>query len=95
MHYVTSRTHQMQKHNFSVTCLGVLFMETARAHPSIKNSVSTFHASDAPECTRRSHRMQNDKFGVTCLGALFVEFVSVPPSSKNYVLMFHGLDAPE
>jgi hypothetical protein len=29
MHYVTHRSHQMQKHKLDVTCPGVLFMETA------------------------------------------------------------------
>jgi hypothetical protein len=27
-HYVTHRSHQMQKHKFSVMCPGTLFMET-------------------------------------------------------------------
>jgi hypothetical protein len=30
MHYVTSRTHQMQKHKFGATCLGVLFVESVQ-----------------------------------------------------------------
>jgi hypothetical protein len=29
MHYVTSRSHRMQKHKFHITCPGTLFMETA------------------------------------------------------------------
>jgi hypothetical protein len=29
MHYVTRRSHRMQKDMFDVTCSGVLFMETA------------------------------------------------------------------
>jgi hypothetical protein len=33
MHFVTYRSHQMQKHKFSVFCPGWLFMETAQGPP--------------------------------------------------------------
>jgi hypothetical protein len=51
MHYMTSTSHQMQKHRFGVTCLDVFLPNLYRSHPSMKNSASPFHASDAPECT--------------------------------------------
>jgi hypothetical protein len=33
LHYVTRRSHRMQKHRFSITCPGVLMMETAPGPP--------------------------------------------------------------
>jgi hypothetical protein len=33
MHYVTRRSHKMQKHKFSVMCPSALFMETALGAP--------------------------------------------------------------
>jgi hypothetical protein len=50
MLYVSGRSHRMQKHMFGVTCPNVLFMETAQAHPRMKNRASTFLDPDAPEC---------------------------------------------
>jgi hypothetical protein len=51
MHYVTRRSHQMQKHKFGITCLTSLLMNPYRAHMSMKSSVLTFNAQDALECT--------------------------------------------
>jgi hypothetical protein len=48
-HYVTRRSHWMQKHKFGVTCPGTFFWDPQRAHPSMKNSVSMFCVTDAPE----------------------------------------------
>jgi hypothetical protein len=47
MHYVTRRSHLMQKHKVDVTCPDAPFVECLRSHPSIKNSASMFHAPDA------------------------------------------------
>jgi hypothetical protein len=44
MHYVTSRSHRMQKYKFGVTYLGALFVE------SVSVRVLTFHSPDALEC---------------------------------------------
>jgi hypothetical protein len=33
MHYVTRRSHRMQKYKFNVTCLGALFLDTAPGLP--------------------------------------------------------------
>jgi hypothetical protein len=51
MHYVIHKSHQMQKHKFGVMSPDTLFMETASGPPELENSVSMFHAADAPECT--------------------------------------------
>jgi hypothetical protein len=51
MHYMTRRSHQMQKHKFSVRVLVHFLWEPHRTHPSMKNIVSSFRAPDAPECT--------------------------------------------
>jgi hypothetical protein len=33
MHYVTHRTHWMQKHKFGVTCVGTLFVQSVPVPP--------------------------------------------------------------
>jgi hypothetical protein len=33
MHYVTHKSHRMQKHKFVITCLGALFIETSPGPP--------------------------------------------------------------
>jgi hypothetical protein len=81
MHYVTHQSHQMQKHRFHVTCPDALFMETAPAHPSMKNSASTFHTHGCTGLhyvTHAPHRMQKHKFGITCPAALFMETAPSP-----------------
>jgi hypothetical protein len=49
MHYVTHKSHRMQKHKFGITCLGMLFVESVHFPPERENSASMFHAPDAPE----------------------------------------------
>jgi hypothetical protein len=51
MHYVNHRSCRMQKHMFGVTCSNVLLCDLYWSHPSMKNSASTFHDPDPPECT--------------------------------------------
>jgi hypothetical protein len=51
MHYVTGRSHQMQRYKFGVTRPGVLFVESVPVSPDIKNSASTFYALDSTECS--------------------------------------------
>jgi hypothetical protein len=84
MHYVTRRSHRMQKHKFGVTCSGALFVILYQSHLSMKNSASMFHAADAPECTMRPvdpTGRKKHKFHIKCLGELFV--ISVPVSPEH------------
>jgi hypothetical protein len=37
MHYVTCRSHLMQKHKFGIMCPGALFMDTAPGPPEQEN----------------------------------------------------------
>jgi hypothetical protein len=41
----------MQKYKFDITCPDALFKEIAQSPPEYKNSVLSFHAPDATECT--------------------------------------------
>jgi hypothetical protein len=50
MHYVTHGLHQMQKHKFDVASPDKLFVGSAPAHPSMKNSASTFENASRPPC---------------------------------------------
>jgi hypothetical protein len=86
MHYVTGRSHRMQKYKIGVMCPGVLFVESEPVQP--KHEKWCIDVS-CPGCTRmhyvthRSHRMQNHKFGVMCPSVLFVESVSVLPEHEK------------
>jgi hypothetical protein len=51
MPYMTCSSHRMKKHKFGIMCPNTPFIETDRAHPRTKTSVSMFCAPDAPECT--------------------------------------------
>jgi hypothetical protein len=51
MHYVTHRSHRMQKHKFGVTSPDSLFMETTPSLPEHENSVLLFRVLDTLECT--------------------------------------------
>jgi hypothetical protein len=51
MHYVTYTSHRMQKHKSIVTYPNMFLWKPHGAHRSMKNSVSTFNAFHALECT--------------------------------------------
>jgi hypothetical protein len=51
MHYVTRKSHSMEKHKFVVTCHDVHFMETAMGPPEYTKRASTFHGLDTMEFT--------------------------------------------
>jgi hypothetical protein len=86
MHYVTQRSHRMQKHNFSVTCPGTVFVETASVPPKHeKYYINISHRGRAGlrYMTRRSNRMQKLKFGVTCPPVVFMETAPGPPEHEK------------
>jgi hypothetical protein len=98
MHYVTRRSHRMQKYKFNVTCPGVLFMESTLGPPEHEKEcvdISCPNHIGLLYMIHRSHRMQKHKFDVTCLDTLFVESVLVPPGHENIVSTFHAPDAPQ
>jgi hypothetical protein len=81
MHYMTRRSHQMQKHKFGLMCPRALFMETTPGpakHEKWCIDVSRRGRNEIHYVTHRSHQMQRHTFGVTCPGAFFVESVLVP-----------------
>jgi hypothetical protein len=76
MHYVTHRSHRMQKHKFSITCPSVLFVESVPVPPKQKKlcvDVSGPGRTGMHYVTCGTHWMQKHKFGVTCPIVLFVE----------------------
>jgi hypothetical protein len=86
MHCVTHRYHQMQKHKFGITILGVLFMEPALGpleHEKYCVDVSRPGHTGMHYVSRRSHRMQKHKFGITCPNVIFVESISVLPEDEK------------
>jgi hypothetical protein len=96
MHYVTQRSHWIQKHKFSVTCPRTLFVETASGPPEHEKlcvDVSCPGRTRVHYVSHRSHWMQKHKFSVTCLGALFVETTQGPPKQENSASMFRTPDA--
>jgi hypothetical protein len=66
----------MQKHNFGVTCLGVLFVESIPVPPENEKyciDVSRPGHTRMHYVTRKSHWMEKHKFSVTCPSALFMD----------------------
>jgi hypothetical protein len=86
MHYVTCISDWMQKHKFGITCLDVVFMDTASGPPEHEKycvNVSCPGCTTMHYMTHRSDQMQNHKFGVTCLGVLFMEATPGPPEHEK------------
>jgi hypothetical protein len=50
IHYVTHRSHCMQKHMVDVTCPPVLVVKSVPVPPEHENSVSMFLTLNTPEC---------------------------------------------
>jgi hypothetical protein len=73
MHYVTSRSHRIQKHMFGITCPSALFVETSPVpleHEKYCVDVSWPGWIGMHYVTRRSR--------ITCPGTIFVELIPVP-----------------
>jgi hypothetical protein len=86
MHYVTRRSHRIQKHKFSVTCPNALFVKSVlipAEHEKFSVDVSRPERTRMHYVTHRSHRMQKHKYGVACLVALFVKSIPVPPEPEK------------
>jgi hypothetical protein len=98
MHYVTRRSHQLQKHKFGVTCPGTLFVRSDPGPSEHENCASLFHTLDAP----KHNTLPIDPTGskstssAYCVSARFLwDPNRAHPSMKNIAVMFHTLDAPE
>jgi xanthine/CO dehydrogenase XdhC/CoxF family maturation factor len=86
MHYVTHRSHRMQKHKIGITCLGalsVIFVLVAAEHEKYYVNVLRPGHTGMHYVTHRSHQMQKQKFSITCPGVLFVISVPVPPEHEK------------
>jgi hypothetical protein len=76
MHYMTHRSIWMQKHKFTTTCPGTLFVGSELGPPKHKNSVSTFHVLD---CRGNVPR-------VACVARYSPKFwIQLAPSSGKYL----------
>jgi hypothetical protein len=97
MHNVTRRSHQMQKHMFSVTCLDAPFIESIpvpHEHENQCDHVSRPGRTGMHYVTLTSDRMQKHKLGVTCPGAFFMETTPGPLELEN-ASTFCAPDAPK
>jgi hypothetical protein len=85
MHYVTHRSHWMQKHMFGVTSPDVVLWNLHWSNSSMKKIVDVLRPGHTGihYVTCRSHHMQKHKFSVTCAGTLFVESVPIPPEHEK------------
>jgi hypothetical protein len=86
MHYVTQRSHPMQKHNFGITYPGTVFVETATVPPKHEKyyiNILYHGCAVLHYMTRRSNRMQKLKFGVTCPPMVFMETAPGPPEHEK------------
>jgi hypothetical protein len=85
MHYVTRRSHRMQKHKFGITSPGKLFMETALGPLENDKCIVVLRPDHTGMhyVTHRSHRMQKHKCGITCPDALFLKTAPGPPGYEK------------
>jgi hypothetical protein len=86
MHYVTHRSHRIQKHKFGVMCPGRLFVESVPVPPEQKKIARRCFTSRMHRNALRVPQIPLDakhKFGVMCTVALFVKSVPVPPDYEN------------
>jgi hypothetical protein len=79
MHYVTRRSHRMQKHKSGVTCpTGCPFEHEKECIDILRTGCTGMHY-----VTNRSHRMQQGKFCIMCPGALFMETAPGHPEHEK------------
>jgi hypothetical protein len=83
MHYVTRRSHRMQKHKFGVTCPDVLFIKSIPVPPEHQKYCVDVSHTGMHYMTHRSLRIKIHMFSVTCPGGLFVESVLVRPEHER------------
>jgi hypothetical protein len=98
MHYVTHRSHRMQKHKFSITCPIALVVKSIQVPPQHEKLCIDVLRSGLTEMhyvTHSSHWMQNYKFDITCLDTLLVEPFRSYPSMKNSASKFNDPDSPK
>jgi hypothetical protein len=86
MHYVTHRSHQMEKHKFGIMCPCALFVESVPVPPQQKKlCIDVSHTGHTGmHCiTHNFHRMQKHKFSVMCPDVFFVESLPVAPKHEK------------
>jgi hypothetical protein len=86
MHYVTHRSHRMQKHKFGVMCPCVLLLGSALGPPKLEKcyvSDSCLRCTKTLYITHRSRRIQKHKFDVTCPYALLLGSAPGQPEHEN------------
>jgi hypothetical protein len=86
MHYVTYRSHQMQKLKIGIMYPSVHFIESVLVpleHEKLCMDVLRPRRTRMHYVTYRSHRMQKHKYDITCPGALCVESVPIPPEHEK------------
>jgi hypothetical protein len=86
MHYVTRRTHRMQKHKFCIMCPSADLIEITPGlleHENCCVDISHPGLTKVPNVTRRFHFMQKHNFGVTCPDPLFMETTLSPTGHEK------------
>jgi hypothetical protein len=84
MHYVTHRSHRMQK-KLGEMCPDTLFVESVAIPPEHKKEcvdVSRSERSRMYYVTHRSHRMQKLKFDIMCLSTFLWNSYRSPQHEK-------------
>jgi hypothetical protein len=86
VHYVSCRSHRMEKLNFGVTCPGALFVISLPVPPNHEkkcvNILLPIHTG-MQYMTRRSHLMHKHMFSKTCPVVVFVISVPVAPEREK------------
>jgi hypothetical protein len=82
MHYMTHRSHRMQKYKLVVTSQGAAFVESIPVPPEHEKECDHILCPGHTRMhyvTCRSYQMQKHKFGIICPNVLFIETAPGPP----------------
>jgi hypothetical protein len=91
MHYVTRRSHRMQKYTFDVMCPGSFCVESMSIPPEHEKkcfAISRPELTEMHYVTHKSHQMQKHNFGVICAGD--IDDDRYPFCSLTVVDLDHG-----
>jgi hypothetical protein len=83
MHYVTRRSHRMQKHKFGVMCPDALFVESIQTHVGMKIVRRTFAPQTHQNALCDPQIPPNAKTHVRCNVSVIPDFASKTKYSSH------------
>jgi hypothetical protein len=98
MHYITHRSHRMEKTPVQHNVLDALFVESIQVppeHEKLGIDITHLGRTEMLYVTPRFYRMQKHKFGVMCPTRFLWKWHQAHLTMKNSVSTFRAPDIPE